>query len=108
MFQTLAVVLLFIALLGALPFALKWLQRRHLVAGQGQLASSRVVSAVAVGPQQRVVTVEVGPEGAKTWLVLGVTAHNVNHLHTLPAPGAGVAGIATGPARLDAEPLPLE
>jgi flagellar protein FliO/FliZ len=101
MFQTLAVVLLFIALLGALPFALKWLQRRNGVAGQGQLASSRVVSAVAVGPQQRVVTVEVGPEGAKTWLVLGVTAHSVNHLHTLPSPAAGKAPGVAEPLALD-------
>ncbi|MEY4756178.1 MAG: hypothetical protein RJA34_1076 [Pseudomonadota bacterium] len=101
MFQTLAVVLLFIALLGALPFALKWLQRRNGVAGQGQFASSRVVSAVAVGPQQRVVTVEVGPEGAKTWLVLGVTAHSVNHLHTLPAPGVDKASGSAEPLALD-------
>ena len=47
-------------------------------------AASRVVSAVAVGPQQRVVTVEVGPEHARTWLVLGVTAQQVSCLHVLP------------------------
>jgi flagellar protein FliO/FliZ len=43
-----------------------------------------VLSAVAVGPQQRVVTVEVGPEHARTWLVLGVTAQQVSCLHVLP------------------------
>jgi len=42
---------------------------------------------VAVGPQQRVVTVEVGPEGARTWLVLGVTAQQVSCLHVLPVGG---------------------
>jgi len=91
MFQTLATVLLFIVLLGALPFALKWLQQRSAGGAIGPSSSSRVVSAIAVGPQQRVVTVEVGPEGAKTWLVLGVTATQVNCLHTLTPPTATIA-----------------
>jgi flagellar protein FliO/FliZ len=36
----------------------------------------------AVGQREKVVIVQV--EG--TWLVLGVTAHNITPLHTLPAP----------------------
>lgn len=38
------------------------------------------VSAVAVGPKERVVVVEVGD----TWLVLGVAPGQVQALHTLP------------------------
>ena len=49
-----------------------------------------VVSAVAVGPHQRVVTVEVGPEDARTWLVLGVTAQNITCL--------AYAAVAAAPA----------
>ncbi len=82
--QTLLMVVLFVVLVAMLPLAIKWIQRR--AAGQGGAAglNSRVISAVAVGPQQRVVTVEVGPEGARTWLVLGVTAQNINCLFTQP------------------------
>ena len=65
-------------------------------------SASRVLSQVAVGPHQRVVTVEVGPEHCRTLLVLGVTAQQVNCLHVMPpqpagpmAPGAASAGLPT-------------
>lgn len=81
MTQTLVSVVLFVVLLALVPFALKWVQRRT-VSGAGSLSSaSRIVSALAVGPHQRVVTVEVGPEGARTWLTLGVTAQSITCLH---------------------------
>ncbi len=90
--QTLLAVALFIAALVALPWAVKWLQRRTQGAlGQNGVAS-RLVGALAVGPQQRVVTVEVGPPGARTWLVLGVTQQSVNLLHSMPAAGGDFAG----------------
>ncbi|MDB5848721.1 MAG: flagellar biosynthesis protein FliO [Rhodoferax sp.] len=82
MSQTLLLVVLFVALMAMLPLAIKWMQRRTGGAGAIGGTNSRVISAVAVGPQQRVVTVEVGPEGARTWLVLGVTAQNINCLFT--------------------------
>ncbi len=59
-----------------------WLMRRlSLLSGVagGQL---RVVSGTMVGNRERVVIVEV----RDTWLVLGVTAQNINVLHTLPRP----------------------
>lgn len=65
-----------------IPVGLKWLQRRMGVAVTGASALSRVVSAVAVGPHQRVVTVEVGPEDGRVWLTLGVTAQAITCLHT--------------------------
>jgi flagellar protein FliO/FliZ len=85
MVQTFAWVVLFLLLLISLPFGIKWIQRRGLAGSMGSAASSRVVTAVAVGPHQRVVTVEVGPEGCKTWLVLGVTAQSITCLHAMPA-----------------------
>ncbi len=78
--------------LAAIPFGLKWLQRRMGVGVTGTGAESKVISAVAVGPHQRVVTVEVGPEDARVWLTLGVTAQNITCLHTMAAvPGAAEA-----------------
>ncbi|MBC7683474.1 MAG: flagellar biosynthetic protein FliO [Ferruginibacter sp.] len=82
--QTLMVVVLFVAVIAMLPLAIKWIQRRAQVGGAAASGNARVVSAVGVGPQQRVVTVEVGPEGARTWLVLGVTAQSITCLHTVP------------------------
>lgn len=85
MTQTLLSVAVFVVLLAMLPWGVRWLQRNVGAAALAQSSTSRVVSAVAVGPHQRVVTVEVGPEGARVWLVLGVTAQTVNCLHSIPA-----------------------
>lgn len=85
MAQTFGWVLVFLLVLIALPFGIKWIQRRGLVGALGSAASSRVITAVAVGPHQRVVTVEVGPEGSKTWLILGVTTQSITCLYTMPA-----------------------
>ncbi len=85
MTQTLLSVAVFVVLLAMLPWGVKWLQQRVGTARLAQSSSSRVVSAVAVGPHQRVVTVEVGPESARMWLVLGVTAQSVTCLHSSPA-----------------------
>ena len=73
-------------LLACLPMALKWLQRRMGNSSVAAAQASRVVSAIAVGPHQRVVTVEVGPHGDRTWLVLGVTAQSITCLHSLVRP----------------------
>lgn len=82
-----------IGVLAAIPFGLKWLQRRMGVGALGGAVSAKVISAVAVGPHQRVVTVEVGPEDARVWLTLGVTAQNITCLHSTAA-GLGVADTA--------------
>ena len=83
MTQTLISVGLFVVLLALAPLALKWVQRRAAGGAAGITSSSRVVSAVAVGPHQRVVTVEVGPEGGRVWLTLGVTAQAITCLHSV-------------------------
>lgn len=83
MTSTLISVGLFVILLALLPVGLKWVQRRAAGGGSSMASASRVISAVAVGPHQRVVTVEVGPEGARTWLTLGVTAQSITCLHSV-------------------------
>ena len=76
-------VFLVVLVLAMIPLGLKWLQRRIGAGIAGNSATARIVSAVAVGPHQRVVSVEVGPEGARVWLTLGVTAQAINCLHTM-------------------------
>jgi flagellar protein FliO/FliZ len=86
MTQAWGLVLLFVILLALMPAGLKWLQRRTTSGLLGQSTSTRIVSAIGVGPHQKVVTVEVGPENARVWLTLGVTAQNITCLHTVAAP----------------------
>ena len=81
---------LLVVLLAMLPLALKWIQRRVGGVGSASSSTSKIVSAIAVGPQQHVVTVETGPPDARVWLTLGVTAQQVTCLHTSAAPLSGV------------------
>ncbi|MCY7307367.1 MAG: flagellar biosynthetic protein FliO [Rhodoferax sp.] len=73
----------FLVLLALLPAAIKWVQGRLPTAARLHDSATRLVSALAVGPHQRVVTVEVGPADARTMLVLGVTQQSVTCLHSL-------------------------
>lgn len=86
---------LFLLLLACVPLAVRWARQRH-AAGVGTEMAGRVVSVLAVGPQQRVVTVEVGPPNQRTWLVLGVTQQSVNCLHRMGAEPAAVPDAAAG------------
>jgi flagellar protein FliO/FliZ len=108
MTQTLFTVAAFVLLLAMVPMGIRWLQARSVVPGPGAGAANRVLSAVAVGPQQRVVTVEVGPQDARVCLVLGVTAQSVSCLHTMPAQTGGarfdLAAQTQPPASLAARP----
>lgn len=90
MLQALAGLLVVVGLI----FLLAWAARRiglQRLTGSGVV---KVVSSTAVGTRERVVVVEV----AGNWLVLGVTASQVNTLHTLPAQAAGPASGAGQPA----------
>ncbi len=64
----------------ALLLATLWLIKR-LSAPRGGASGMKVLGAVAVGTRERVVLVEISDKV----LVLGVTANNVNMLHTLEA-----------------------
>lgn len=88
---SLALLAALIVLLAMLPAAIKWVQARTGARPSGQQMATRLVSAVAIGPQQRVVTVEVGLPGAKTVLVLGVTQQSVSCLHSITLQGDGPA-----------------
>lgn len=99
MSQTLFVVVLFVAGMAALPWLVRRIQQRQAGAGLTPGSVSRVVAAVAVGPHQKVVTVEVGPEHARTTLILGVTAQQITCLHVLgskaePSTAVASAGFA--------------
>jgi flagellar protein FliO/FliZ len=86
-------VLIFLACLAALPFLVKrWKSVNTAKYGGEAEPAPRVVSVLAVGPQQRVVTVEVCRGGARQRMVLGVTSQNISCLFTeslgeqMPAP----------------------
>ena len=89
MTQTIAAVTIFVVLLALLPTAIKWMQARSVGGLPAVGLGTKVISAVAVGPQQRVVTIEVGPPDARTCLVLGVTAQSISCLHGFGAPHGG-------------------
>lgn len=74
--------------LALIPGALWLLKRSGLApAGlRGPGSGLRLTGSLAIGPQQRVITVEVGEGAERRWLVLGVTAQQISTLHTLAAP----------------------
>jgi flagellar protein FliO/FliZ len=80
---------------------LAWVLKKLPGAGIRSLAGLRVVASLAVGPRERVVIVDCGGQQ----LLLGVTQHNVNLLHTLAEPildAPSQAGFAELLARLKA------
>ncbi len=85
-------------IMGLLAWALHWVKQRQAPKGSGQGAELRLVSQLMLGPQQRVVVVEVdGPQGP-VQLTLGVTPQHVRTLHTQPlgrpAPTPSYAAVA--------------
>lgn len=89
MTQSMLLVGVLVLVIAMLPLAVKWVQTRAGQGPHGAGAGGRVLSALAVGPQQqRVVTVEVGPADARMCLVLGVTQQSITCLHSFPAGGA--------------------
>jgi flagellar protein FliO/FliZ len=81
----------FIAIVALIPLAL-WLLRRTPAAGGSANGVMRSVAVLALAPNQRLVTVEVGHGPARRWLLLGVTAQSITTLHEMApqddAPGA--------------------
>ena len=108
MTQTLVVVVLFVGAMACLPWLVKRLQQRHGVGAAVAGTASRVLSTVAVGPQQRVVTVEVQHEGQRAVLVLGVTAQQIQCLHVLPAGGAALVPASFATEMAAAQALPAK
>jgi flagellar protein FliO/FliZ len=86
----------FLAVLALIPAAL-WLLKRTPLGGQSGGAPMRLVGALPLAPNQRLVTVEVGQGDDRRWLVLGVSPAGITTLHQMPPqaevptalPGAG-------------------
>lgn len=79
----LLIVGLLIMVLAFLPWIIPWLKRRALGSGTGLGSAAKIVSVLALGPQQRMVLVEVGLAGQRRCLVLGVTPQAVTCLETM-------------------------
>lgn len=79
-----------LVLMVLLAFALqRW--KRHLPGVAQQTGPVlKVMNSMSLGPQQRLVTVQVGQGADALCLVLGVAPGSVNTLHSLPLPAAPV------------------
>ena len=73
----------FLLILALIPAAL-WLLKRTPMGGATSGQGLRLVGALALAPNQRIVTVEVGSGDDRRWLVLGVTPAGISTLHSLP------------------------
>jgi flagellar protein FliO/FliZ len=73
---------LLIVALGCTPFAVRWLVRKK---AWGPMApdAARILVSLPLGPQLKVVTLEMGPKDARFQLVLGVTPQAITCLHTM-------------------------
>jgi flagellar protein FliO/FliZ len=73
--------------------------RRHIPGAARQTGPAlQVMNTLALGPQQRVITLQVGQGEASVCLVLGVAPGGITALHTLPLPAADAGAAAyTGP-----------
>lgn len=91
-------VVLALALVLGLIVGAAWLMRRFSLLPNAAGKQMRVVSGLMVGQRERVVLVEVRDQ----WLVLGVTAQNVNLLSSMPKPAdADTPPVAPMPAFAD-------
>lgn len=95
-YQTIVVLVLFVAVMAVLPWLLRRWQRRQMEARGVQDVQAQVLSTAVLAPGQRIVVVEVGQGARSTRLVLGVTAQNIHCLHVLSdtAPGVPAAPVA--------------
>jgi flagellar protein FliO/FliZ len=74
---------LVIVLIACLPFVVRRLIAHQKIRGIDP-DQVRLISQLAIGPQQRVVVLETGPLHERTHLVLGVTAQSIQCLHSTP------------------------
>lgn len=75
----------------ALMLALAWLFRRIGPIRSGNRIPMKMISGLQLGTRERVVVVEVDQQ----WLILGVTAHNISHLGSLPKQDEAITDAAT-------------
>ena len=63
-----------------LVFVAAWLMRRLGPMNAGNKIPVKIIGGINVGNRERVMVVEVGDQ----WLILGVTANNINKLGSMP------------------------
>lgn len=93
MFQNAWPALVLLALMVGIAWALKWARTRvpGLPGLPGQQGPAlKVLGSLALSPQQRVVSLQVGQGENATCLVLGVAAGGVSLLHEVPLPAEAV------------------
>lgn len=97
MSQSWVLVGLLVACIACLPYLVRLLQARKGSMDRLE-GKSQIVSVLAVGPQQRVVTVKISSNDKVATLVLGVTAGSVNCLHKWESVDAISAKHQSGPS----------
>ena len=96
--------LMLLALLLAAAWGVKWLRQRYAIGGSPDAQAIKMVSSLAIGPQQRVLVLELTEPGtqAKHLLTVGVTPNQITTLHSTamgPAhPATASAVMATAAA----------
>ncbi|MBL8280125.1 MAG: flagellar biosynthetic protein FliO [Pelomonas sp.] len=81
--HSLAPLLWFAAIIVAIPVVLWLLKRTPIGAAASSQGGLRSIAVLALTPNQRIVTVEVGHGDARRWLVLGVTPQAITALHEM-------------------------
>ncbi|QCB46830.1 hypothetical protein E5678_12850 [Hydrogenophaga sp. PAMC20947] len=85
----------------ALMMLIAWLlqrYRRHLPGVATQAGPSlKLMGSMGLGPQQRVVTVQVGEGADRVCLVLGVSPGGITALHQMPLPDTTPTASAVDP-----------
>jgi flagellar protein FliO/FliZ len=78
--------LMLLVLLLAAAWGVKWLRQRYAIGGPADAQALKIVSSLAVGPQQRVMVLELTEPGsqARHLLTVGVTPGQITTLHSTP------------------------
>ncbi|RZL10733.1 MAG: flagellar biogenesis protein [Rubrivivax sp.] len=87
-----------LVILALIPVSMWLLKRAGLAGGMGGAQGHllKPVAQLGLGPNQRVVTVELMVGDKRTWLVLGVTQQQITTLHTLDAPEGAALTMSSG------------
>ena len=90
--------LMLLVLLLAAAWVVKWLRQRYAIGGAPDAQAIKVVSSLAVGPQQRVMVLELTEPGsqARHLLTVGVTPGQITTLHCTPVNATTYASVAAG------------
>ena len=85
-----------------IPLVLYLLKRSPLsrsLGGMAEGAPMRILNSMALGPGQKIITLEVGKGPDRRWLIVGITSQSMTTLHEISVGSAGQS---------EAESPPLE